>query len=141
MQPALHRGSMTKPILAAAFLLSLVLPAGSTSAAGAGPPVIPDVAAGQRVANEHCASCHSLGKGSSPWPAAPRFRDLHARYGPGGLRQLLGEGMIAQDPPPEEGPSPRHPSMPAAVLGADEVDALAAYLKSLQPPSRGPRPS
>ena len=41
--------------------------------------------------------------------------------------------MLAPTDRPEEGEAPRHPRMPQAALGEDEVAALKAYLHSLEP--------
>jgi mono/diheme cytochrome c family protein len=96
------------------------------------------VVAGGRVAQRNCGGCHAVsGEGASPLPAAPRFRDIHNRYRDGGLEQLLREGMLRPESLPEEGSPTRHPIMPMADLGVDEVAELTAYLKSLEP---APRP-
>jgi mono/diheme cytochrome c family protein len=92
-----------------------------------------DIAAGKRVAQRYCGSCHAVAKGASPLHDAPPFRDLHKRYRKDGLPQLLREGMLQPQRMPEEGSPRRHPRMPMAVLGDDEVTQLTAYLKSLEP--------
>jgi len=97
------------------------------------------VAAGQRIAEANCGGCHAVGSGRSPEPRAPAFSTLHRRYPAGGLAQILEEGMIAPLERPDEGPVLLHPSMPMAVLGPDQIAALTAYLRSLEPaPSRSP---
>lgn len=92
-----------------------------------------DIVAGQRLAQRHCGSCHAVAKGASPLDDAPPFRTLHKRYRAGGLAELLREGMLQPLRTPEEGSPRRHPRMPMAVLGEDEVAELTAYLKSLEP--------
>jgi mono/diheme cytochrome c family protein len=99
-----------------------------------------DIAAGKRVAQRYCGSCHAVAKGASPLHDAPPFRDLHKRYRKGGLDQLLREGMLQPQRMPEEGSPRRHPRMPMAVLGDDEVTQLTAYLKSLEPSRSRRRP-
>ena len=92
------------------------------------------VIAGEHVAQRNCAGCHAVGgDGPSPLSDAPPFRDIHTRYRVGGLGRLLQEGMLAPTTPPEEGSPTRHPRMPMASLGADEIAELTAYLKSLEP--------
>ena len=91
------------------------------------------LAAGRGIAERYCGGCHAVASGESRLPDAPPFRDLHLRYGPGGLDALLKEGMITPDPSLEEGNMPGHPRMPQAALGVDERVYLAAYLRSLEP--------
>jgi mono/diheme cytochrome c family protein len=98
----------------------------------------PDVAAGRRIAERNCGGCHAVAQGFSPLADAPPFRDIHRRYPAGGLPQILQEGMVAPLRPPEEGSVPHHPRMPMAELGDDEVAALTAYLKSLEPARKAP---
>lgn len=93
----------------------------------------PDLAYGQRIAARSCGGCHAVAEGASPEGGAPPFRELYRRYPPGGLAQLLGEGMLPSDRPPEEGARPMHPRMPTVSLDVDEVAALTAYLRSLDP--------
>jgi len=92
-----------------------------------------DISAGQGVAQRNCGGCHAVAGGGSPLGDAPPFRDLHERYLDGGLAQLLTEGMLQPLRMPEEGSPRRHPRMPMAVLGDDEITQLTAYLKSLEP--------
>ncbi len=115
----------TVPILAA------MLAASAGAALAADPPY--QVAAGKLIAQRNCGVCHAVGVGPSPLAAAPPFRELYHRYPPGGLEQILEEGMLAPTEPPEEGAPRRHPRMPQFTLGPDEVANLKAYLKSLEP--------
>lgn len=88
---------------------------------------------GQRIAQRSCGGCHAVADGASPMADAPPFRLLHRRYPAGGLAQLLEEGMLPPDRPLEEGAARTHPRMPTVALGSDEVAALTAYLRSLEP--------
>ena len=92
-----------------------------------------DISLGQRIAQRHCGGCHAVAAGDSPLADAPPFRNLHRRYPAGGLAQLLDEGMLPEVNPREEGGRPGHPRMPTAKLDLDEVAALTAYLRSLEP--------
>lgn len=67
--------------------------------------------------------------GDSPLPKAPRLRDLHRRYPVEQLGEALAEGIVVG-----------HGPMPEWVLDSHEVEALTAYLKSLEPdaPARVP---
>lgn len=91
------------------------------------------IAYGQRIAERSCGGCHAVAEGASPLGDAPPFHVLHRRYPAGGLSQLLSEGMLPPDSAPEEGSQATHPRMPTAVLDPDEVAALTAYLRSLEP--------
>jgi mono/diheme cytochrome c family protein len=113
----------------AAIIAAILLSSGGALAADR----TGDIAAGKRVAQRYCGSCHAVAKGGSPLHDAPPFRDLHKRYREGGLPQLLREGMLQPQRMPEEGSPRRHPRMPMAVLEDDEVTQLTAYLKSLEP--------
>lgn len=93
---------------------------------------------GRGIAQRFCGQCHAVAGGASPFADAPPFRDLHLRYGEGGLEALLKEGMLTPDPSMEEGNMPGHPRMPQRRLDVDERAALTAYLKSLEPP-KGPK--
>lgn len=101
--------------------------------AAVSPDLAPDLAYGQRIAARSCGGCHAVAEGASAEGGAPPFRDLYRRYPPGGLAQLLEEGMLPSDRPPEEGARPMHPRMPTVSLDVDEVAALTAYLRSLDP--------
>lgn len=96
-------------------------------------PVAASTAYGQRIAERSCGGCHAVADGPSPLADAPPFRTLHFRYRAGGLSQLLAEGMLPPDSAPEEGSQATHPRMPTAALDPDEVAALTAYLRSLEP--------
>ncbi len=89
---------------------------------------------GKQVAERSCGGCHAVSHGPSPMAGAPAFSDLHRRYPVGGLPQLLQEGMVLpSDRMQEEGSRYTHPRMPAVQLGPDEIEALTAYLRSLEP--------
>ena len=96
----------------------------------------PGMSGGQRIAERNCGGCHAVGSGASKLADAPPFRTLHDRYPPGGLDEILQEGMLRPSRMPEEGSPPSHPRMPMADLDDDEVAQLKAYLSSLDP--RGP---
>lgn len=89
-------------------------------------------ALGRAIAKRDCGGCHAVDhQGDSPLAGAPRFRDLHRRYPVEQLGEALAEGIVVG-----------HGPMPVWVFGPQEVEALTAYLKSLEPdvPARTPRP-
>lgn len=91
-------------------------------AAACAPATEPRVAAGQRLAEQRCASCHAVGRtGASPRAAAPAFRDLHKRYPVDQLAEALAEGIVTG-----------HPDMPVFTFDRAEIEEFLAYLRSLE---------
>lgn len=89
-------------------------------AAGAQQPG--DVARGRALAETSCGGCHAVGPtGPSAMPAAPPFRDLHRRYPVEQLAEALAEGI-----------STGHEAMPEFQLAPAQIEALIAYLKTLE---------
>ena len=88
------------------------------------------VPVGLAYVQAHCAVCHATGRsGTSPNPDAPPFRTLHERYDVEGLAEALAEGIVVGH---------RGAQMPRFVLNPAQIDAVIAYLKSLEQP-RSPR--
>lgn len=78
---------------------------------------------GREIAQSQCSSCHAIGRtGESPNPAAPRFDRLLERYHADVLEQELIEGVRVAHP------------MPDFQFNPQGVDALIAYLRSVQQP-------
>lgn len=76
---------------------------------------------GREIAQSQCASCHAIGStGESPNPTAPRFDSLLERYRADVLEEELIEGVRVAHP------------MPEFQLNPQGVDALVAYLQSIQ---------
>ncbi|WP_457798030.1 c-type cytochrome [Methylocystis sp. S23] len=100
----------------AAFILS-------SPAAAAGKDAIKRGAA---IAKVNCGHCHAIGRaGESPNPKSPPFRYLARKYPLHNLEEALGEGIVVG----HEGLE-----MPQFRFGAKEVEALLAYLGSIQKP-------
>jgi mono/diheme cytochrome c family protein len=79
-------------------------------------------ARGRALAEAHCASCHAvLPTGDSPAPEAPPFRTLSRNYRVADLEEALAEGI-----------SVGHSVMPEFQFAPAEVNALVAYLQSIQ---------
>lgn len=79
---------------------------------------------GREIAEAQCASCHAIGgAGQSPALAAPRFEHLLSNYHADVLEQELIEGVRVAHPMPEFQFNPKG------------VDALIAYLRSIQRPA------
>jgi cytochrome c len=81
---------------------------------------------GRSIAQEHCARCHGVGRtDESPLEQAPPFRRLHERYPVEQLAEAFAEGIVVG-----------HTEMPPFAFKPAEVQALLAYLKSLERQSR-----
>ncbi len=95
----------------------------------------PQVIDGRRIATVNCGGCHAIGAGKSPLADAPSFRKLYGRYPPGGLEQLLLEGMLAGEAH-EEAEGVIHPRMPRVTLDMDQTADLKTFLRSFEPKRR-----
>lgn len=116
---------MRQALSALGALLALAA-CGSTADAPprAEPLTMADAAAGQRLAETHCAACHSIGSGgASPHENAPAFRTLSRRYPISALEESFAEGVMVG-----------HPDMPQFRLEPGEVEALIAYIYTVQEP-------
>jgi mono/diheme cytochrome c family protein len=99
-----------------------IVAAGMFSAGPAAAQVLPE-ARGRAIAAQHCARCHAIGQeGRSPLSLAPPFRDLSKRYRIEYLAEALAEGIVTG-----------HPAMPRFTFDPPEIDALLAYISSLEP--------
>jgi cytochrome c len=77
---------------------------------------------GEGLLTSNCAGCHAVGRtGNSTHPEAPAFRTLGQRYPIEVLAEALAEGL-----------SSGHPDMPEFRFEIDDVDAILAYLESIQ---------
>lgn len=100
--------------------LALVLLAGAPAAAATKGLL----ARGKAIASANCGACHAVGRtGDSPNPNSPPFRTLARKYPLSNLEEALGEGIVVG----HEGLD-----MPQFRFGSAEVEALLAYLGSIQ---------
>jgi mono/diheme cytochrome c family protein len=103
-------------VIAAAGLAACSDPKSQT---GGGDPRLAD---GRTIAEEQCSRCHAVGaSGESLNPKAPVFRTILSRYAEDALADDLAEGIRIG-----------HPDMPQIALRPEGVDALIAYLRSIQ---------
>lgn len=80
------------------------------------------VSHGKALVEANCARCHAIGRtDKSSHPDAPAFRVLSQRYPIVDLEEALAEGI-----------STGHPDMPEWVASPDQIDAILAYIESLQ---------
>ena len=77
---------------------------------------------GKALVETNCAGCHAIGAtDTSSHPDAPAFRTLSQRYPVNQLAEALAEGI-----------STGHPDMPEFVASPQQIDAILAYIGSLQ---------
>ena len=86
---------------------------------------------GEGLLTTNCARCHAIGRtGNSTHPQAPPFRRLGQRYPIEVLAEALAEGL-----------SSGHPDMPEFRFEIDDVNAILAYLNSIQEKNPGAPPT
>ena len=79
---------------------------------------------GRAIAEANCSRCHAIGKsGESPNPKSPPFRTLAKKYPLTDLEEALAEGIVVGHQGVE---------MPAFTLTPPQIEALLAYLGSVQ---------
>lgn len=80
---------------------------------------------GEVIVRENCARCHAIGQtGESANAEAPPLRVLSQSYPVESLAESLAEGIMSG-----------HPDMPVFVFKPHDVDAIIAYLESIQVPA------
>jgi mono/diheme cytochrome c family protein len=80
------------------------------------------VAQGRIIAEANCASCHAVGEsGDSAHAEAPPFRTLSRNYPIESLSEAFAEGILVG-----------HPDMPEFRLDPEQINALLAYIESVQ---------
>jgi mono/diheme cytochrome c family protein len=77
---------------------------------------------GRDLAQRLCGDCHAIGRrGTSPLPAAPRFRAIDDRVDLSQLPRRIQDGLLSG-----------HQDMPMFRFTSDDADALVAYMRSIQ---------
>lgn len=77
---------------------------------------------GRAIIKEKCSPCHATGKSDkSPFADAPPFRSLSRKYPVEQLAEALAEGIVTG-----------HAAMPEFVFEPAEIEAIIAYLASLE---------
>ena len=86
---------------------------------------------GEVLVRENCSRCHAVGlEGASPNAEAPPFRTLSSSYPVSDLAESLAEGIVSG-----------HPEMPIFVFKPHDVEAIIAYLESIQDAPMDPEAS
>jgi mono/diheme cytochrome c family protein len=79
---------------------------------------------GHTLAAQKCGRCHAIGTtGTSSDSRSPPFRTLAQRYPLANLEEALSEGIMVGHQGPE---------MPQFQFSPEQIDALLAYLASIQ---------
>lgn len=125
----MRTGAALPALLAALMLFACskaTEPAPADAAVAAAEPVITEqdemIGRGEAIAETACASCHAIGaETESPHPYAPPFSLLDQVVDLGTLKQTFTEGINTD-----------HPDMPNWQFDEIDIDALVAYLKSVQ---------
>jgi len=79
---------------------------------------------GEAIAEGLCARCHAIGReDTGPHPETVPFRRLSWMYPIETLAEPLAEGIIVG-----------HPDMPVFQFEPNDIDALIAYIESIQEP-------
>ncbi|MFY9657998.1 MAG: cytochrome c [Methylocystis sp.] len=79
---------------------------------------------GQAIVKANCSRCHAIGPtGESPNPKSPPFRTLSKKYPVQNLEEALAEGIIVGH---------ENEQMPSFQFSPSQVEAIVAYLESLQ---------
>ena len=82
-----------------------------------------EVKAGQDLVEVNCGKCHAVGAAdASPHQAAPPFRKLSDSFPMDALEEAFADGRIYSG----------HPDMPEFIATPEQVDAIIAYIASLQ---------
>src|SRR4051812_1716486 len=118
---------MARSLLRALVPVAMVIALGASRA-----PAQDDAelkAKGHSLLAANCARCHAIeATGGSTHPEAPPFRTLSQKYPVEWLAEALAEGL-----------STGHPDMPEFTFDVQDVNAILAYLQSIQTPKSTPR--
>jgi mono/diheme cytochrome c family protein len=111
--PMKRNRSKAKPILAGAVVALLSASQSVNSQ---------DLDRGKALVEANCARCHAIGReDQSRHPDAPAFRTLSQRYPLDALEEAFAEGI-----------STGHPDMPEFIATPEQIEAILAYIGSVQ---------
>lgn len=78
---------------------------------------------GRLLVEANCGACHAVGVAdASPHEMAPPFRKLSERFPMDALEEAFGDGRIYSG----------HPDMPEFIATPEQIEAIIAYIASLQ---------
>ncbi len=90
-----------------------------------------EIARGRVLVEQNCGSCHAIAaRGASPAANAPAFRVIAQNYPVAHLEEALAEGIDVGD---------AHTIVAERSFEPTEIDAIVAYLESIQTPRQTPR--
>ncbi|MCY0096236.1 c-type cytochrome [Hoeflea ulvae] len=82
-----------------------------------------EIEQGRQLVEVNCGKCHAVGVAdASPHKQAPPFRKLSDSFPMDALEEAFSDGRIYSG----------HPDMPEFVATPEQVDAIIAYIASLQ---------
>lgn len=82
-----------------------------------------EIEAGRDLVEVNCGACHGVGQAdASPHEKAPLFRKLSDSFPMDALEEAFSDGRIYSG----------HPDMPEFIATPDQIDAIIAYIASLQ---------
>jgi len=116
-------GIETQVLAAAMALLAVTASGAQAQPSQPAPHVSPDlIGEGRRFAQSNCSRCHAIGRHErSPNSDAPPLRTLSQSYPISSLDEAFAEGAFVG-----------HSNMPEFRLTPRQIDALTAYLESVQ---------
>jgi cytochrome c len=116
MQNSVH-GLVAAAVLAVS---ALCLTSGANPARAQSPD---EVKQGRDLVEVNCGRCHGVGEAdASPHEGAPPFRKLSDSFPMDALEEAFADGRIYSG----------HPDMPEFIATPEQVDAIIAYIASLQ---------
>lgn len=93
------------------------------------PAIAQDVVRGQKIAERHCARCHSINTGeNSRHRLAPPFPIIANRYSVWGLQEALAEGIVVG-----------HADMPPFTFSPDQINNLLSFMDTFTRAKDKPR--
>jgi mono/diheme cytochrome c family protein len=114
--PGLGRACFPAILVALALCLSVGL-----APASAQEPE--EIDQGRQLVEANCGTCHAVGAAdASPHKDAPLFRALSDSFPMDALEEAFADGRIYSG----------HPDMPEFIATPEQVDAIVAYIASLQ---------
>ncbi|MEM5494801.1 cytochrome c [Hoeflea sp. AS16] len=117
----IRKSGVTSLVVAMAFGVSaLCLLAGATPARAQSGD---EIEQGRDLVQINCGKCHAVGEAdASPHHDAPAFRKLSDSFPMDALEEAFSDGRIYSG----------HPDMPEFIATPEQVDAIIAYIASLQ---------
>ena len=119
----MKRAGMNSAVRAVAGVLAIAVAASHFSPVWAQGD---SIARGQKIAQEKCSKCHSIGKADASLDRkAPPFREIGKNFPLEHLAEALAEGIVTGDN-----------NMPEFKFGPRDIDAILDYIAEMSSGSR-----